>query len=595
MRSASKLPALHLAAVAGLCLLAYGRGLTRYFVSEDFFVLRRFAESSLWESTRAHLTGPLLEISFVKFYRPVSAFLANLEYLLWGTEPTGYLITHLAVHGLNAALVYRLAKAWSGDSKTAAAGVVTIFALYPLHPNAVLFIAGFATLYSATFLLASLVLYERFRVQRASGLLAGSLACCALAFGSYEQAVVLPIFVAARELLAAREEPGRRNWRELWMRCLPAWPFFGVVLAYFLVRRAALGETVAGYEGFQARLLAGEVVKIGHGILVGIARLVYPSYERGVAELAVWTIGLCMILGTVWAFYSKGMTLRFWLLGWLWILASQAPFVFAGVVPGNGRYWYLTSIGLGLLITATAGLASQALTAWRPRSDPAMAVTLATAAAGVCYFVQLTGYVGVYAEAGGISRTVQSRLAELPVEGDQRIFVTGYPDFLRGSRQTPIAQVFFWGLSDALAPPFVDGAATVYPLPPFEDSDLLPLLERPDIGTVWRWLPDSKTFLQSRLGEAMEPERIVTRESRTGELEMRATKGNHRLVLLARGSASTYPVTEPANVDGWTPARWPAEVVRSWHHLYDGHIFGWIEARREGQLIAVSRIHRIDP
>ena len=594
MRSASKLPVLHLAAAAVLCLLAYGKGLSRYFVSEDFFVLRRFAESSLWDTTWAHLTGPLLEISFVKFYRPVSGFLVHLEYLLWGTEPTGYLVTHLAVHGINAVLVYRLARVWGGRCRASAAGVTTIFALYPLHPNAVLFIAGFATLFSATFLLASLVLYERYRAGRGPLPLIGSLATFALALGSYEQTVVLPIFVVARELLAAWEEKGRKAWRELWQRGLSAWPFFGVLAGYFLVRRVALGETVAGYEGFQARLLAGEVIKVGHGILVGIARLIYPDYDRGVWEVAVGLIGLLMVLGTVWVCYRRDESLRFWTLGWIWILASQAPFVFAGVVPGNGRYWYLTSIGLGLLIVAVAGLVSQALIRFRPRVDPTLSITIVSAVAGLGYFFQLTGYVTVYADAGKLARSVQSRLAELPGGDGQRVFVTGYPEFLKGARKTPIAQVFFWGLSDALAPPFSENVATVYPLPPFGDDELLPLLERADLGTAWRWSTVTGTAEPLTVNDIAKTDRLATREKPGGEVEFRVADGNHRLVLLARGSASIYPVTATAHTDGWMMARWPEDVVRSWRHLYDGAIFGWIEARQDGRLIAVSQLHRID-
>ena len=594
MRSVLKHPACHLAAVAALCLLAYGRALSRGFVSEDFFVLRRFAAGSLWETAWAHLTGPLLEISFVKFYRPVSAFLAHLEYLLWGTLPAGYLVTHLAVHGLNAVLVYRLAAAWSRGNKASAAGVTLIFAVYPLHPNAVLFVAAFATLFGATFLLASLVLYEHYRTGGGARCLAGSLVCFALALGSYEQTVVLPVFVAARELLAAWEERGRPACRGLRGRARPVLPFFTVLLAYFLVRRAALGETVAGYEGFQERLSAGEAVKLGHGILVGLARLIYPSYDHGVASAALWTIGVLVILGTAGAVYRGGAMCRFWTLGWLWILASQAPFVFAGVVPGNGRYWYLTSIGLGLAVAAAADLLAQVFALVRPRPDRALVVTGVTVAVGIGYFFLLTDYTRVYAEAGRTASAVRSRLAELPASAGGRVFVTGYPDFLRGPRKTPIAQVFFWGLSDALAPPFAEGAATVYPLPPLSDAELSPLLERADLGTVWRWLPASGALEQLELADVAGLERLPTRAAAPGELAFHATAGSHRLVLLARGSASTYPVTETADAEGWIAARLPEEVVRSWRHLYDGEIFAWIEARRDGRLVAVSRLQRVD-
>ncbi len=65
---------LQLGALAALCAAGYARALDRYFVSEDFLILRQLASASLWEAAWAHLTGPLLGVTFVGFYRPVSAF-----------------------------------------------------------------------------------------------------------------------------------------------------------------------------------------------------------------------------------------------------------------------------------------------------------------------------------------------------------------------------------------------------------------------------------------------------------------------------------------------------------------------------------------
>ena len=82
-------------ALAALCVAGYARALGRYFVSEDFLILRHLASAPLWETAWAHLTGPLLGVTFVEFYRPVSAFLLHGELLLWGTLPAPYLLTHL--------------------------------------------------------------------------------------------------------------------------------------------------------------------------------------------------------------------------------------------------------------------------------------------------------------------------------------------------------------------------------------------------------------------------------------------------------------------------------------------------------------------
>ncbi len=608
--------------LALLCFLSYGPALSRYFVSEDFFVLRRLAASSLWDTTWAHLTGPLLEISFVKFYRPVASFLLHLETLVWGVNPSGYLVCHLLIHLLNVGLVYRLASVWSSDCSateetpgigpqtTAALGVSTIFALYPLHPNAVLFVAGFATMYSALFLLATMVLYEQYRAARHRRVLWAAVGCFVLALGSYEQTVILPGLLAARELLAAWDREVPTRWRELVRRLLPTTPFFALFVLYFVVRRTALGQMVAGYEGFRERLLSEELVKLAHSVLSGIARLIYPEYGHEISTTMLWGVGLALTGGSIWAVWRSrtlrktNVDRRLWILGWLWILASQAPFAFALVVPGNGRYWYLTSIGLGLVAVASGRLVGSLVTGlfgsrraepppWQATVAKAVPAVLLTIVALV-YSSQLRHYVGIYVEAGRTTRALQSQLAELPA--GRPVFVAGAADFLRGPTQVPIAQVYSWGLSDALAPPFVVQGPIVYPLVPrVDDDDLLPVLERPDLAATWRWHPESKKLELVTPPAATGPTRITLQQDGRGGLQFQATEDGHRLVLLTRGSASTYPIREPAGPDGWTPVPLPEPVIESMAHLYDGAIYVWVEARRDGRQVAVSRLQRITP
>ncbi len=625
MRSLFKHPACHGAILALLCFLSYGPALSRYFVSEDFFVLRRLAASSLWDTTWTHLTGPLLEISFVKFYRPVAGFLLHVESLLWGAAPSGYLITHLLIHLLNVALVYQLAKIWSsqgtasrddsgadaGSAGTAptgrtALGVSAIFALYPLHPNAVLFVAGFATIYSALFLLTTLVLYERYRAIGNVRTLWAAAGCFMLALGSYEQTVILPGLLAARELLAAWDRRDLGRWRKLIRQLAPTGPFFVLLALYFVVRQAALDQMVAGYDGFRERLLSEEAMKLAHSMLSGIARLVYPQYGHEIGAAMLWSVGLVLLVGSLWVVKSGAVERRLWILGWLWILASQAPFAFALVVPGNGRYWYLTSIGLGLVIVASGRLLASLVVRlpWlhsggRDRVRPALTESVSAillVVFALVYLAQLRHYVRIYAEAGRTTHEIQKQLAELPA--GQAVFVAGVPDFLRGLRQVPIAQVYSWGLNDALASPFVARGPIVYPLPRVDDGELLPVLERTDLAATWRWHSETQQLERvprSAAVAAASPTRLAVERDAGGGLRFQAAAGGHYLVLLTRGSASTYPIREPAGPDGWTHVPLPEPVINSMHHLYGGEIYAWVEARQDGRQIAVSRLERITP
>ncbi|MEM7586616.1 MAG: hypothetical protein AAF560_24720 [Acidobacteriota bacterium] len=630
MRRLLQNPAAQGTILALLCVASYAPALTRYFVSEDFFILRRMASSSLWQMTLEHLTGPLLEISFVKFYRPVAGFLLHLESLLWGAAPTGYLVTHLLVHLLNVALVYHLARRWSaagsvasdasvvsehGSGHRTALGVCAVFALYPLHPNAVLFVASFATLYSALFLLAALVLYERFRTDGGMRRLAASVGCFVLALGSYEQTVILPGLLIVRELMAAWSGRALRP-RELVRRLAPTAPFVVLLGLYFGVRQAALGQLVAGYDPFRERLLSEKLAELATSIANGAVRLIYPHYGYEVPELARWGMAFAIALGSAWAIWraqgeaargnaeskaKANVELWFWGLGWAWILASQAPFTFALVVPGNGRYWYLTSIGLGLVVVAVARwLGRWAAMRWRSR--PGLAARLAASvvlALLLVYFVLLQAYIASYVEAGRATQAIQHRLSEL--SADQPVFVTGVPDFLRGPRKVPVAQVYSWGLSDALVSPFVERGPVVYPLPDADDSALLPILERADLGATWRWQPNTSRLEPVAIPDTPVVQRIALRLAEDGGLAFQPTDAGHRLILINRGSSSTYPIrdpapsTDPAGSDGWVQAPLPTAVIDSMHHVYDGEIYAWIEARAAGRLTAISRLERLTP
>jgi hypothetical protein len=103
----------------------------------------------------------------------------------------------------------------------AALAAALLFALYPLHPNAVVWVASYATLFAAAAVFGCLLGYRRAREQGGWGWWFGALALFAAALGCYEAAVVLPVVLAATDLLApavvwggSRERPERATGAE---------------------------------------------------------------------------------------------------------------------------------------------------------------------------------------------------------------------------------------------------------------------------------------------------------------------------------------------------------------------------------------------
>src|SRR6266850_4502463 len=71
-------------------------------------------------------------------YQPLSWVTLGLDYTLWGMDPTGYHLTNILLHAVNAVLVYRLIAALvPGVSARAATIGALLFAIHPLRVESV--------------------------------------------------------------------------------------------------------------------------------------------------------------------------------------------------------------------------------------------------------------------------------------------------------------------------------------------------------------------------------------------------------------------------------------------------------------------------
>lgn len=555
--------------VTAVVLAFYGRVLGRFFTSEDFLLVRFLGENPPWRDLGALFAAPWLEISVVKFYRPVSTLLYALEIAAFGANPIGYNVVHVLVHALNAVLVGLIARRLLGeeDDVTPLAAAL-LFALYPLHPNAVIFGASFATLFAGTFLFGALLAYVR-----SAQVLA--LALFALALGSYEAAVVFPAVLLAHDLLLVR---GRS-------RVAGVWPFFVLAGLYLLLRKSLFGVFLGGYEEQGRSLLSPQIGPLLRDLAASVLRLHVPVYDHG--EPGAWaTAAFCvLVIGGPLAFLwtrrraADGLHLRLWLFAWTWTLAALAPFAFRPAVPANGRYWYLAVAGLVL------GLAFLVRATGSPRAP----VTLVFV--GLFWAVLLHGYVGVYKQAGETARSVQEALArsgEIPGLPARR-FLTGVPPFLFNDKGVPVAQVLRYGVWDAVHPPFSPAAVPAYPLPPLQGPELLPIAVGAPESRIDVWDAQSREIRPiaptpasavelAVLGPAEEAVVDTTREA----AQVRIPPVGHnrfRLIVLSRGNPAVLDLGPEVVQGGTLRAAFPDDFCRSMHRLYGGEMFWWIEAR----------------
>ncbi len=137
------------------------------------------------------------------YFRPLTSTLQTLEYALWGTSPWGWHATSILMHALATMLVAWLAAHLFGEALAAlTAGL--LFAVHPVHTEAIAAICYQTTLLAALLLLAAMAALTKASQGRAQvwPWLTGAGVLALSAGLAKEEALVAPLIAAAWLLLA---------------------------------------------------------------------------------------------------------------------------------------------------------------------------------------------------------------------------------------------------------------------------------------------------------------------------------------------------------------------------------------------------------
>jgi protein O-mannosyl-transferase len=168
--------------------------------------------------------------------RPMWILSALVDVKLWGLFPAGHHLTSAVLHSLNSLLVFALGASLGGLAVALMAGL--LFAVHPVHTEAVAAVGFRADLLAAFFALAAFLLYrarERWSGSGAAvaaarwGLLAASLLAYGAGLLSKEMAATLPLLLILHDrLLDPRTDAG------LWRRAPLYLPYAALTGAYFM-------------------------------------------------------------------------------------------------------------------------------------------------------------------------------------------------------------------------------------------------------------------------------------------------------------------------------------------------------------------------
>jgi hypothetical protein len=257
-----------------LCAAVYGYHavLGNFFHGDDFVHLSWLSQAVknpelIWRNF--HSTW--LDISTAKFYRPLISIFMVFDYLLGHGNGFGFHLDNLVCHLLNTVLLWLVILGLprsdldsevstttnANKRQTWALSSAALFALYPLHPEAVSWITGRVDTIVTMFCLSSLWCYMRWRLSNNYGWLVA--ACTGLILGllSKEMAIIMPALFVIYELVygisfSSNQTDGRVSARSIWRSTYQAFSktalFWIILVGYFAIRRLSLGTFVGGYD-----------------------------------------------------------------------------------------------------------------------------------------------------------------------------------------------------------------------------------------------------------------------------------------------------------------------------------------------------------
>lgn len=339
---------LHVLLIVAAILLVYWNTLQASFQFDDFNVIVNEPRVHSWGAWLASMPGirPLLKASYT---------------LNWtaGSDVTGFHLFNVGIHVLNSLLVYCLAQLFYRDiagqtetlSHQAALFSALVFALHPVHTEAVSYISGRSVSLAATFYLASLLAYIIGRDHLTWRLVSAGLFLLALAVK--EMAVTLPLAL----LLWEAAQPARASVRTIVQRQWFYWLF--VVLALLAMLLHPVYVDLLGFS-LQQRSLSDNLPASVQGITYLLGKLVFPvqlNIDPAIPLLPLMhplLIGKVVLIGILLLTALLLLRRAPWLsFGILWFFLQLAPT--QSLIPrldiANERQLYLASVGPILLIT----------------------------------------------------------------------------------------------------------------------------------------------------------------------------------------------------------------------------------------------------
>ncbi len=220
-------------------------------------------------------------------YRPVRNILYIIDDKIWGKNPFGYHLQSIGIEMSTSILVYLITRRLTKDAYFPFV-VALLFALHPIHVEAVTWITSSMDMFGIVFMFLSVYLYirlsedPRYRIALACG----AILFAFLAFGTNEVTLTLPGLLFLVDIYFLY--PGQSIWKRFG-RNIP----FAIVLVVYLAMRTFLAHAGAragfllGHPSVQFFVMLKAFLRYLHVLLIPLGLTINHSLGSGISSWVV--------------------------------------------------------------------------------------------------------------------------------------------------------------------------------------------------------------------------------------------------------------------------------------------------------------------
>lgn len=228
--------------IIALAVVCYVNSFGNGFVWDDTTLIVENSAIRNWKNWTHDFVSDLYNnpVTQTFYYRPLQSLSYRLDYSLWGLYPDGYHVLNIAFHVGSAILVFLLVRRFSKNNVLGLA-CGALFAVHPIHTQAITYISGRADPMCAFFLLLALWFYVGGRAEP-TGKSVVWIVYAALSYAaalcSKEFAVFFPLLLLVYELCLPSSEEKKPALGAV-LRLLP---FVLLIIGWVMIRRSVFGS-----------------------------------------------------------------------------------------------------------------------------------------------------------------------------------------------------------------------------------------------------------------------------------------------------------------------------------------------------------------